>query len=85
MDFDNNQNENNEEWQAAGPKSNKPRSSRQNNVSNDQTLLSISKTIVNTNYNKHHVNKIKSLNEKSVKCLVILRGCSGSGKSTLAR
>jgi adenylylsulfate kinase-like enzyme len=41
--------------------------------------------MINVNYNKHHVNKIKNLKEKNVKCLIILRGCSGSGKSTLAR
>lgn len=97
MDFGNininkDENNENEEWQAAGPKfnrSNRPKSSNnsfsQNNIMNKQELIGSSKTNASVNYNKHHVNRIKSLNEKNVKCLVILRGCSGSGKSTLAR
>jgi hypothetical protein len=41
-------------------------------------------TLTNDEYNKENVKLVKSLCDKRIKCLIILRGCSGSGKSTLA-
>jgi hypothetical protein len=36
-------------------------------------------------YNFAHIELVRSLVEKNIKTLVIMRGCPGSGKSTLAR
>jgi hypothetical protein len=36
-------------------------------------------------FNQVHIELVRSLVEKNIKTLVIMRGCPGSGKSTLAR
>ena len=41
-------------------------------------------TLTNDEYNRENVKLVKSLCDKRIKCLIVLRGCSGSGKSTLA-
>ena len=52
-------------------------------VSSSPTLAA--KNNPNNDYNAANVKLVRSLLDRQLKCLIILRGCSGSGKSTLAK
>jgi hypothetical protein len=75
-----------ETWQVANLKklTNQNKTTHLQPSSGSNASRTIAKEI-NTEWNRHHVNKIQNYVVKNVKCFVILRGCSGSGKSTLAK
>jgi hypothetical protein len=80
---------NENEWLTVTAKSSSSRVAKsgnsKENAKSPKPATNLPAVVAKNDYNARNVKLVRSLLDRQLKCMIILRGCSGSGKSTLAQ